>query len=78
MFGFLSEGPSEIEDVFDGGWLGEVMVNGWSVRELVWCLNVKMGLNSGTSSGGDRMQECHPACDPTILEAREEVDLKLG
>ncbi len=43
MFGFLSEGASEIEDVFDGGWLGEVVVvNGWSVREPVWCLNVKM------------------------------------
>ena len=37
-----------------------------------------VGLNIGTSSGGDRMQEHHLACDPTILEAREEVDLKLG
>ena len=37
-----------------------------------------VGLNSGTNSGGDRMQECHPACDPTSLEVREEVDLKLG
>ena len=42
MFGFLSEGPGEIEDVFDSGWLGEVVVNGWSVRELIWCLDVKM------------------------------------
>ena len=42
MFGFLSEGAVEIEDVFDGGWLGEVVVNGWSVGEPIWCLNVKM------------------------------------
>ena len=42
------------------------------------CIAYVGGLNSGTNSGGDRMQECHPACDPTILEAREEVDLKLG
>ena len=42
MFGFLSEGAGEIEDVFDGGWLREVVVNGWSVGEPIWCLNVKM------------------------------------
>ena len=42
------------------------------------CITYVVGLNSGTSSGGDRMQEHHPACDPTILEAREGVDLKLG
>ena len=42
------------------------------------CLLYVVGLSSGTSSGGDRMQEHHPACGPTILEAREEVDLKLG
>ena len=42
MFGFLSEGSGEIEDVFDSGWLGEVVVNGWSVREPIWYLDVKM------------------------------------
>ena len=42
VFGFLSEGASEIEDVFDGGWLGEVVVNGRSVGEPIWCLNVEM------------------------------------
>ena len=42
MFGSLSEGAGEIEDVFDSGWLGVVVVNGWSLREPIWCLDVKM------------------------------------
>ena len=39
------------------------------------CLQYVVGLSSGTSSGGGRMQEHHPACDPTILEGGGEVDL---
>ncbi len=42
------------------------------------CIACVVGLRSETNSVGDRMQEHRPACDPTILEAREEVDLKLG
>ena len=42
MFGFLSEGSGEIEDVFDSGWLGEVVVNGWSVREPIWYFDATM------------------------------------
>ena len=41
------------------------------------CLLHAVGLSSGTSSGGDRMQEHHPVCDPTILEGEEEFDLKV-
>ena len=41
------------------------------------CISCVVGLNSGTSSGGDRMQEHDPVCDPTILEGGEEVDLKV-
>ena len=28
VFGSLSKGSSEIEDVFDGGWFGKVVVDG--------------------------------------------------
>ena len=42
MFGFLSEGAGEIEDVFDSGWLRVVVVNWWSLKEAIWCLDVKV------------------------------------
>ena len=38
----LSKGSSEIEDVFNSGWFGKVVINGSSAREPIWCLNMEM------------------------------------
>ena len=42
VFRPLSKRSSEIENIFDCGWVGVDVANGWDLREALWGLNVKV------------------------------------